>query len=75
MFLLHPARYVVMFFEAVHYRFGRKFKYSSAAINFKFKNRYFNSTKARKELGWKPKISFEKSIKKAIKFYRAEGLM
>jgi len=45
------------------------------AINMIFGFRYFDSSKARKELEWVPKQSFEDAIRKAIKFYRDNKLL
>ena len=50
--------------------FLRLWRFSSRySINFKFKFRYFDSSKTRNELGWQPKVSFEEAIKKAVDFY------
>jgi len=45
------------------------------AITMVFRFRYFDSSKARKELGWVPKQSFGEAIKKAIKFYQDNNLI
>jgi len=37
--------------------------------------KYYDSTKARKELGWEPKVSLEDSVLEAVEFYRKEGLL
>lgn len=37
------------------------------------KNRAFDISKARKELGYKPKVSLEEGIKKTAKWYKKEG--
>ena len=50
--------------------FLRLWRFSSRySINFKFKFRYFDSSKTRNELGWQPKVSFEEASKKAVDFY------
>jgi nucleoside-diphosphate-sugar epimerase len=55
--------------------FNKKPLASPHALNFSFKHRYFDPSKAIKELGWKPKQNFETAIKKAIEFYEEQGLM
>jgi nucleoside-diphosphate-sugar epimerase len=55
--------------------FGKKPLLSPSSINFTFKFRYFDSSKIRDELGWRPKVSFEKTMKKAITFYQKQGLI
>lgn len=55
--------------------FGKKPSKSPRALNFSFKCRYFDSSKARRELGWQPKVSFEEAMKKAIQFYNERGLI
>jgi len=55
--------------------FNKNPKQSPHSVNFKFKYRYFDSTKARKELGWKPKVSFDEAMQKAIDFYKEQHLL
>lgn len=61
--------------ERVLARFGKKPSKSPHALNFSFKCRYFDSSKARRELGWQPKVSFDEAMKKAIQFYNERGLV
>jgi dihydroflavonol-4-reductase len=61
--------------ELVSTTFNMGVKLTPAVINFSFNYRYYKSDKARKELGWKPKDSFRKAIKKAIEFYRENELL
>jgi dihydroflavonol-4-reductase len=37
--------------------------------------KYYSSNKAKKELGWQPKISLEEAVKEALNFYLKEGLI
>jgi dihydroflavonol-4-reductase len=67
------------FFWGAHERwkllFNKKSHVSPSSINFKFKFRYFDSSKARNELGWQPKVSFDQAIKKAVDFYQEYNLI
>lgn len=49
--------------------------FHAEALVIVFKYRYFNSAKARKELGWKPKQSFRQAIREAITFYKDNKLI
>lgn len=40
-----------------------------------FGYKYYNSSKARRELGWKPMAGLEDAIRKAFEFYRTHGLL
>jgi len=44
-------------------------------INSGFLFRYFDSSKARQELGWQPRVSFRQAIKESIKFYQEKGIL
>lgn len=55
--------------------FGKKPSRSPHALNFSFKCRYFDSSKARRELGWQSKVSFAEAMRKAIQFYTERGLI
>jgi len=44
-------------------------------VRWHFNFKYFDNYKAKKELGWKPKIRLEESIKRTIKYYKAIGLI
>lgn len=73
--MLNPLRFVLGLMEHTMLMFGKKPILSPHSVNFSFKFRYFDSSKARKELGWKPKLNFEDSMKKAIEFYEEQKLM
>ncbi len=55
--------------------FGKKPKNPAFALRTKFKFRYFNASKAKKQLGWKPKVSFKDAMQQAIDFYREHELL
>jgi dihydroflavonol-4-reductase len=80
-FLIIPRGFLPMlkFFcslqEWLLYPFHRKPSLSPRAVNFTFKYRYFDASKARQDLGWIPKQSFEESIGEAISFYKNQNLL
>lgn len=37
--------------------------------------KYFNSTKARNELGWNPKVDFKTAVARAFEFYKSQKLL
>jgi len=44
-------------------------------IRWSYNYRYYDSSKARKELGWNPKIPIKESFKRAIDYYREIGAL
>lgn len=44
-------------------------------IRWSYNFRYYDSSKARKELGWKPKITLKESLKRAIEYYKQIGVL
>lgn len=44
-------------------------------VRWAYNFRYYDSTKAQKELGWKPRISLEESYKRAIIYYKTIGII
>ena len=44
-------------------------------VRWHFRFRVYDSSKARKDLGWKPKVPLAESVKKAIKYYRSIGVL
>ena len=48
---------------------------TSESIRWFYNYRYYNSTKARDELGWKPKITLEESYRRAIAYYKKIGVL
>ena len=73
--ILSPVSGLLTFMEYLLLIFGKKPLLPVAGLRFSFQFRYFDSSKARKELCWKPKNSFEDAMKKAIEFYEKEGLI
>ena len=61
--------------EYLLYLFHRKPPLSPRALNFTFKYRYFDASKARRDLSWIPKQSFEESIVEAVEFYKNQNLI
>jgi dihydroflavonol-4-reductase len=43
------------------------------AISWRF--RYYDSAKARRELGWSPRVPFVEACRQALAFYRAKGVI
>ncbi|MHC4659225.1 MAG: NAD-dependent epimerase/dehydratase family protein [Planctomycetota bacterium] len=50
-----------------------KLELTADNLDSAFKFRYFDNTKAKKELGWEPEISFEQTIKDTIKWMDKNG--
>lgn len=48
---------------------------NTETIRWSYNFRYFDSSKARKELGWQPRIPLEESFKNAIKYYKKIGVL
>ncbi len=44
-------------------------------VRWSFNFRYYDSSKARRELGWQPKITLEESLRRAINYYRQIGII
>ena len=70
--MLPPMKFFSLIVENV---FGAKSPITSASTDFKFKFRYFDSSKAKRALGWKPKQSFENAMRESIQFYRKYKLL
>ena len=50
-------------------------KLTSEVLFFSFRYRYFDSSKAKKELGWAPKQDLNAAVKEAVVFYEKRGLI
>jgi len=48
---------------------------SGQIIKETFGYKYFNSQKAKKELGWNPKETLEDAVKEAFQYYKSQGLL
>jgi len=55
--------------------FGKASKIECGSIAMGWRFRYFNSSKARRELGWSPRLTFEETCRQALEFYRQQGLL
>lgn len=71
-YILYP---LVSIIETIAILFNKRLKLNTQVLDFSFKYRYFDSTKAKKELKWKPKVSIQHAVKKAIGFYKKEKLI
>jgi len=49
--------------------------FSPELIKISWSYRYFNSSKAKNELGWAPKISFKRACEEAAEFYKFIGVL
>lgn len=45
------------------------------SVRWHFNFKYFDNSKARKELGWKLKVKMEDAIKRAISYYKTTGVL
>lgn len=73
--IILPSKIGLGLAENFFFVFGKKPLLSPSSINFSFKHRYFDSSKIRKELGWKPQVSFEETMQRAIEFYKKQNLL
>ena len=48
---------------------------STEIVRWYFNYRNFDNTKAKKDLGWKPKITLKESLKRTIKYYETIGAL
>jgi nucleoside-diphosphate-sugar epimerase len=70
--MLPPMKFFSLIVENI---FGTKSPVTSASTDFKFRFRYFDSSKARRDLGWKPQQFFENAMRESIQFYRKYKLI
>ena len=73
--ILPVAKPILSVYEKILTPLKKKPLLSSHSLNFSFKFRYFDSSKARNELGWIPKDSFNCAMQKAISFYEKHNLI
>ncbi|MBI2549336.1 NAD-dependent epimerase/dehydratase family protein [Candidatus Woesearchaeota archaeon] len=73
--ILPPCNIGFGLMENILFTFGKKPLLSPSSINFSFKHRYFDSSKIRHKLGWKPQVSFEETMKRAIEFYEKHNMI
>ncbi len=73
--VLPLANRLLNLLEKIMMLFNKKTPLPAAALMFSFKYRYFDSSKARKELNWLPKVPFKEALNKAISFYEKQGML
>jgi dihydroflavonol-4-reductase len=72
----YPPFYAAAFLvENVFRMFGKASKIECGTIAMGWRYRYFDSSKARRELGWSPRVTFEETCRQALEFYRGQGLL
>jgi len=69
-FLNGPLFQLLLFIESVS---KNKLALTADNLDSAFKFRYFDNTKAKKELGWRPQISFQQTIKDTIEWMKNDG--
>ncbi|MBS3124153.1 NAD-dependent epimerase/dehydratase family protein [Candidatus Woesearchaeota archaeon] len=73
--VLPITKAILLTIERTMQLFEKRTPLPAAALDFSFKYRYFDSSKARNELCWKPKVTFKEAVKKAVEFYEDSGLL
>ena len=66
----YPAHFVARITDIFT---ARKGKAKAASPNFRFRD--YDVTKAKKDLGWEPKIKFEESVRQSINYYKRQNLI
>ncbi|MFA6130765.1 MAG: NAD-dependent epimerase/dehydratase family protein [Patescibacteria group bacterium] len=69
-FSMALKRFYIGWFWLVEMLFGKKATQAWQAVALQCEHRYFDSTKARRDLGWVPQVSFSQAIREAFDFYR-----
>ena len=65
--------YPLYLLAAIMQSLFKKSPITTEMIRFAYGFRNFDTTKAQKELGWKPKVTFEESIKQAVIYHKNMG--
>ncbi|MBN1899467.1 MAG: NAD-dependent epimerase/dehydratase family protein [Spirochaetes bacterium] len=65
-YLIYPVSFILEFFSNI---LKISLPITSELMKISYAFRYFDSTKARRDLGWEPEKRFDVSIKQAIQFY------
>jgi len=71
-FLNRPMFNILLLAESVA---KKRLQLTADNIDSAFKFRYFDNSKASKELGWKPEFSFEMTIKDTINWMKKNGML
>jgi dihydroflavonol-4-reductase len=75
-FFYYPAFLIVKILELIlTFKKENNILVSPQILKETFGYKYFDSQKARKELGWQPCVELSDAVKKAVDFYRKHGLM
>ena len=69
--IIKPMFWLLLLIESLS---KKKLQLTADNLHSASKLRYFNNSKAKKILGWKPKISFEKTIKDTIDWMKEDGM-
>jgi dihydroflavonol-4-reductase len=67
--------YPLVFIAALMEKMDRNTKLTPEVLFFSFRYRYFDSTKAKKELGWVPKQDLEAAVREAADYYVKRGMI
>ena len=70
-----PVMTGAWFIEKVYTLFGKEPPIFPRRVNWFIKNRAFDISKVKKELGYEPKFDLETGIKKTAEWYKKEGLL
>lgn len=70
--IIKPMFWLLLLIESLS---KKKLELTADNLHSASKLRYFDNSKAKKELGWKPKISFEKTIKDTILWMKKDGML
>lgn len=68
----YPAAGVARVFEVIN---RDSTIITSQIVKELFRYKYYSSNRAKKELGWEPKVGINDAIRDAFKFYKANGLL
>ena len=67
-----PLYYVALTLEAVA---GHKIPIMADAVDNSFRFRYYDNSKAKRDLAWEPRIPFHESIRDAVKWMEVNGFL
>lgn len=70
-----PFYAVAFLAENISRLFGKASKIECGTIAMSWRFRYFDSSKARRELGWSPRVKFDETCRQALEFYLRQGLL
>jgi len=73
--LTNLSYYPLILIATLMEKINNNSKLTSEVLFFSFRYRYFDSSKAKKELGWVPKQDLNVAVKEAMDFYEKRGLI